>query len=119
MNNAQKTVLLRMLMLLTVCVLVFTAIPALSFATEVSDENLFDKDDPFFAEGYNFVESTGEIVKEEHSFMTGYIPVSPGDIMQLNLHSTQDAYHIKYALYDENKVWQSGHLYFLPKYVNH
>ena len=36
MKNAQKAVPLRMLMLLTVCVLVFTAIPALSFASEVS-----------------------------------------------------------------------------------
>lgn len=107
MKNAQKAVPLRMLMLLTVCVLVFTAIPALSFASEVSDENLFDKDDPYFTEGYNYVESTGEITNEIHSFMTGYIPVSPGDIMQLNLHSTQDAYHIKYALFDENKVWKS------------
>ena len=98
---------LRLLLCLLASLLAVTALPVLSSAEEVSDENLFSTSDPYFVEGYNFIESTKEITEEENSFMTGYIPVSPGDIMRLNLNSTENSRFIKYALFDENKAWQS------------
>ena len=72
---------------------------------ELSDENLFDRSDPYFVEGYNFIQATDQITLEPDSFITGFIPVEPGNIVSVNLNSTKNSEFIKYALYDTNKNW--------------
>jgi|GEM_PF-1011628 len=71
----------------------------------LADENLFNMDDPYFAEGYNYIQSTNEMTREKNSFITGYIAVEAGDIVSLNLNSTQYSEFVKYALYTTDKKW--------------
>ncbi len=104
MYRKLTTGLLRPAAFLLAVLLMLSAQPAR--AEDVEDENLFNKKDPFFAQGYNFVQSTGQITGEPDSFITGYIEVEPGDVVSLNLNSTKDSDFIKYALYDEEKNWK-------------
>ena len=86
--------------------MLFSSVCLPAMATEVSDENLFSRRDPFFLEGYNYIQSTDQITVESESFITGYIQVTAGNIVSVNLNSTQNSEFIKYALYDSNRVWQ-------------
>ncbi len=107
MRSHSKPSLLRHLMAAVICLaMLMTAVAVPALAEEaVSDENLFNKNDPDFVEGYNYVQSTSEITEESSSFMTGYIAVQSGDIISVNLHSTRDADFVKYALFDTNMNW--------------
>ncbi len=88
-------------------VLGLTCLCACAFAeSEVSDENLFNRADPYFMEGYNFVQSTDQIVPEEDSFITGFIEVKAGTSVRVNLNSIRNSRFVKYAMYDPNKAWK-------------
>ena len=76
MYTKHSSLLCRLLVCLTLFFSVL-AVPAL--AEDVSDENLFNKRDKDFREGYNFIQSTEQITTEPDSFITGYIAVNAGD----------------------------------------
>ena len=104
--SVQKSRLQRLILAVLSCLLICAACCAMAAAEgSVSDENLFDPTDPYYAEGYNFVESTDEIIGEANSFITGYIPVNADNMVSVNLNSTEFSPFIKYALYDANKNW--------------
>ena len=119
MQRTQKSAKYHFLLSVTAClILLALAVVLPAAAEEVTDENLFDMNDPLFVEGYNFVASTELITAEEHSFITGYIPVTKGDIISLNLHSTKDSDFIKYAVFDENKQWVETFKYYKLSELN-
>ena len=104
MISIQKLHLNRIILIAAVCaVLLCFAGSAPALAQD--DDNLFDRNDPYFAEGYNYIQSTSELTAEPSSFITGYIPVSPGDAVTVNLNSTVNSDFIKYALFDTDKNW--------------
>ncbi|MBQ1311346.1 MAG: hypothetical protein IIY55_05790, partial [Blautia sp.] len=94
------------------CLLALCAFPVFAEEGEageeavVSDENLFNKSDPYFIEGYNFIQTSDQITIEPDSFITGFIPVESGDVVRVNLNSTQNTDFFKYALFDANRTWQ-------------
>ena len=105
MYTKHSSLLCRLLAALACLTLFFSVLAVPALAEDVSDENLFNKRDKDFREGYNFIQSTEQITTEPDSFITGYIAVNAGDVVSLNLHSTKDSSFIKYALFDTDKNW--------------
>ncbi len=59
MQRTQKSAKYHFLLSVTAClILLALAVVLPAAAEEVTDENLFDMNDPLFVEGYNFVAST-------------------------------------------------------------
>ena len=106
MLTVTKSTLLRRVLIALACLTLLCAAAMTAAAEEVSDENLFNRRDPYFMEGYNYIQSTDQITVEPESFITGYIPVQAGHVVRLNLNSTQNSDFVKYALYNSSRVWQ-------------
>ena len=94
-----------LVLILCLMMLLTVAVTAASAEDTVSEENLFNKKDPYFSIGYNFVQSTSRITNEEDSFITGYIPVTAGKTVLINLNSPKNSSFIKYALFNKDKKW--------------